>query len=126
MTYMTYFRNIRVAFLGLGLLALHQGAFAGRIDVVNENKKSLDIRICPEGDALTENLPLYHKKIPAEYHFTFDINKADLGGKSHYSIKGDTNPFTPGDKCQHLSVDKNYRVTFLNDTAGTTCLAEEI
>ena len=123
---MTRFGKICSSCLGLGMLVLCQDVFAGRIDVVNENKKSLDIRICPEGDSLTENLPIHYKKIPAEYHFTFVINRSDLAGKSHYAIKGDTNPFTPGDKCQHLSVDKNYRVTFLNDTAGTTCVAEEI
>ena len=34
--------------------------------------------------------------------------------------------FTPGGKCDHLSVDKDYKVTFLNDKMGTSCIAEEI
>lgn len=101
-------------------------AVAGRIDVVNENKKALTVRIKAEGDNINENLATYIKEIPPEYYFTFMVESSDLEGKSHYSIKGDTNAFTPGGKCDHLSVDKNYKVTFLNDVAGTTCVAEEI
>jgi len=107
-------------------LAMAHPAVAGRIDVVNENKKSLTVRIKAEGDNINENLATYIKEIPAEYYFTFMVESSDLEGKSHYSIKGDTNAFTPGGKCDHLSVDKNYKVTFLNDVAGTTCVAEEI
>ena len=32
----------------------------------------------------------YSKDISAEHHSTFEMNSADLNGKSHYSIKGDT------------------------------------
>ncbi|MBL9028937.1 MAG: hypothetical protein JNK42_00485 [Caedimonas sp.] len=107
-------------------LAMAHPAVAGRIDVVNENKKSLTVKIKAEGDNINENLATYIKEIPTEYYFTFMVESSDLKGKSHYSIKGDTNAFTPGGKCDHLSVDKNYKVTFLNDVAGTTCVAEEI
>lgn len=99
---------------------------AGRMEVVNENKKALKIRIEAEGDKLSERLASFSKEIPSEREFTFLVDRSDLKGKSHYSIKGDTNPFAPGDKCQHLSVDKDYKVTFLNDPVGTTCIAEEI
>ena len=107
-------------------LAMAHPAVAGRIDVVNENKKSLTVKIKAEGDNINENLATYIKEIPTEYYFTFMVESSDLKGRSHYSIKGDTNAFTPGGKCDHLSVDKNYKVTFLNDVAGTTCVAEEI
>ena len=99
---------------------------AGRVDVVNENKKVLKVRIEAEGDKLKETLANYIKEIPSEYYFSFLVDVIDLKGKSHYSIKGDTSPFALGDKCEHLSVDKNYKVTFLNDAVGTTCIAEEI
>jgi hypothetical protein len=108
------------------ILSIVSSASAGRVDVVNENKKLLKVKIKAEGDNINENLMTYSKDISAEHHSTFDVNSADLNGKSHYSIKGDTNSFTAGGKCHHLSVEKNYKVTFLNDTAGTSCVAEEI
>ena len=101
-------------------------ALAGRVDVINENKKALKIRVEAEGNKVTEELASYTKEIPAENFFTFLVDASDLKGKSHYSIKGDTTAFTPGDKCQHLSIDKNYKVTFLNDAVGTSCIAEEL
>jgi len=47
------------------------------------------------------------------------ITSADLGGKTQFSIKGDTN-VGYGNKCEHVR-DKNYRITF-----GTACIPEEI
>ena len=108
------------------LVSLVSSVQAGRVDVVNENKKLLKVKIKAEGDNMNENLMTYGKEIPAKHHSTFEVNSADLNGKSHYSIKGDTNSFTAGGKCDHLSTDKNYKVTFLNDTSGTSCVAEEI
>lgn len=99
---------------------------AGTIQVINENKKNLKIRIKAEGDIANEDLASYIQIIPAEQYFSFIVTAGDLKGKTHYSIKGDTNPFTVGDKCTHLSVLDNYRVTFINDVAGTTCVAEKI
>ena len=108
-----------------GLLTFSAASQAGRIDVVNENKKALRIKIQAEGDNINETLATYVKEIPAEHYYEFRVETTDLKGKSHYSIKGDTSPLTSGDKCHHLSVEKDYKVTFLNDAAGTTCLAEE-
>jgi hypothetical protein len=100
--------------------------YAGTIQVVNENKKNLKIRIKAEGNIMNESLISYVQIIPAEQFSSFIVTAGDLDGKTHYSIKGDTNPFTVGDKCNHLSVLDNYRVTFINDVAGTTCVAEKI
>ncbi|MGN6671227.1 MAG: hypothetical protein ACTHJ4_06800 [Candidatus Nucleicultricaceae bacterium] len=103
----------------------HHCADAGTVQVINENKKSLKVRIKAEGNVLNEDLASYVEIIPAEHYYTFTVTPENLKGKTHYSIKGDTNPFTVGDKCDHLSVDANYRVTFINDVAGTTCVAEK-
>jgi hypothetical protein len=119
-------RILTVVLSFASFLSLAHSAVAGRIDVVNENKKSLKIKIKAEGDDIKENLATYVKEIPAEHYSTFLVEATDLKGKSYYSIKGDTNAFTSGDKCDHLSVEKNYKVTFLNDAVGTTCVAEEI
>jgi len=105
-------------------IATLSSTMAGHVDVKNENKKGLKVRISAEGNS-TEVLPSYIQEIPAEETFRFRVDSSNLGGKSHYSIKGATTAFT-GDKCIHLSVEKDYAVTFLNDTVGTTCLAEEI
>jgi hypothetical protein len=99
---------------------------ASRIEVVNENKKSLKVKIKAEGSSIQEDLATYVKEIPAEHYSTFSVEEPDLKGKSYYSIQGDTSPFTPGDKCARLSVEKNYKVTFLNDAIGTSCVAQEM
>lgn len=118
--------RLMIMILSFGSLSLVHSATASRIDVVNENKKSLKIKVKAEGSDVQENLATYTKEIPADQNSTFVVDRSDLKGKSYYSIKGDTNPFTPGDKCHHLSVEKDYKVTFLNDAVGTTCLAEEV
>ena len=120
---MQYRKNLSLAVAGL--LIFSAGSQAGRIDVVNENKKALRIKIQAEGSSVNEDLATYVKEIPAEHDYEFRVEATDLKGKSHYSIKGDTSAFTLGDKCQHLSVEKDYKITFLNDTTGTTCVAEE-
>lgn len=121
---MNYRKTLSLA--AAGLLTFSAVSQAGRIDVVNENKKALRIKIQAEGDKFNETLATYVKDIPAEHYSEFRVEATDLKGKSHYSIKGDTSPLTTGDKCQHLSVEKDYKVTFLNDAAGTTCVAEEV
>jgi hypothetical protein len=120
--------NMRIfpIILSVVSLSLVHPALASRIDVVNENKKPLKVTINAEGSNIREDLAKYVKEIPGEYQSTFLVGGSDLKGKSHFSIKGDTSAFTPGDKCTHLSVEKNYKVTFLNDAVGTTCVAEEI
>ncbi|ARN85077.1 hypothetical protein [Candidatus Nucleicultrix amoebiphila] len=116
-------RNISFIFLALSLVSQ---ATAGTVNVINENKKNLKIRIKAEGDVISENLASYVQIIPGEYLYSFKVDAGNLKGKTLYSIKGDTNPFTMGDTCEHLSVYEDYRVTFINDTAGTTCVADKI
>lgn len=99
-------------------------ALASHIEVVNENKKSLTVKIKAEG--MDTDDATYVQEIPAEQHSKFSIDKSSIKEKSFFSIKGSTSPFTPGDKCNLLNVEKNYKVTFLNDKVGTTCVAEEI
>lgn len=99
---------------------------ADRVQVINENKKALGVKIQAEGDTLNENLAEFNLIIPAEYYYEFFVTKSDLKGKNLYSIKGDTSPFTAGGSCKSLSVDKKYKVVFKNDTVGTSCVATEI
>jgi transcription elongation factor len=105
-----------------GMIAFASSSQAGKIDVVNENHKSLTIKIEAEGDSSA----ISRREISGDQHSTFEVNAQDLNGKSYYSIKGDVNAFTPGDKCQNLSIEKNYKVTFQDDKVGTTCIAEEV
>jgi len=99
---------------------------ADRVQVINENKKALGVKIQAEGDTLNENLAEFNLIIPAEYYYEFFVTKSDLKGKNLYSIKGDTSPLTAGGSCKNLSVDKKYKVVFKNDTVGTSCVATEI
>ena len=107
-------------------ILLNSDVIASRLDIVNENKKELTVKVRADGDETTEKLTTHIKKIPAELPSTLVISKSDINNKTYFSIKGDTSPFTQGGKCDYLNVEKNYQVTFLNDTAGTTCIAEEI
>ena len=114
------------------VLALIGGVFsafvvkADRLQIVNENKKELTVKVRAEGAALTENLAERRINIPAEHYYEFYVSASDLGGKSLYSIEGETNPFTPGGSCKNMSVHKKYEVIFKNDTLGTSCVAREL
>lgn len=93
---------------------------AGTVQVVNENKKPLKLKITPEGtDARQE----YIIDLAADQYTSFEITSDQLGGKNYYTINGSTSIFSG--TCKNLSIDKNYKVTFQNDQVGTTCLADE-
>jgi hypothetical protein len=96
--------------------------YAVHLEIVNENKKELKVKIEPEGASRAA----FIQQIPAEHYSSLDLELGQFKGKSYYSIKGDTSAFTSGGKCEHLSVEKDYKVTFQNDKVGTTCIAEEI
>ncbi len=99
---------------------------AERLQIVNENKKELKVKVRANGDPLTERLAEKRVDIPAEHYYELYVSSSDLKGKSLYSIEGDTNPFTPGGSCQNMSVNKKYKVIFKNDTVGTSCVATEL
>ena len=109
-------------YTALALIASVSSACASTINVVNENKKPLTVKIEAEGDSNAYS----KQEISAENKSTFKVEKSQLNGKSHFSIKGDTSAFTSGGKCENLSVEKNYTVTFQDDKMGTTCIAEEV
>ncbi len=83
------------------------------------------MKVKGEGDDTTETLTTHVKEIPADISSRLTINKKDINNKTFYSIKGETGSFAPSGRCEYLNVDKNYKVTFLNDAIGTTCIAEE-
>jgi hypothetical protein len=111
-----------INYTALALITSMSFACASTIKVVNENKKPLTVKIEAEGDSNAYS----KQEISAEQNSTFKVEKSQLNGKSHFSIKGDTSVITPGGKCENLSVEKNYKVTFQDDKMGTTCIAEEI
>jgi len=111
-----------VALLSVASFAVMGSVYAGNIDVSNENKKELKVKIEPEGDSNAS----FIQQISADQKSSFIINSSQLNGKAYFSIKGDTSAFTSGGKCEHLSVDNDYKVTFQNDKVGTTCIAEEV
>jgi hypothetical protein len=99
---------------------------AGELRVTNENKKVLNIKLIPEG-AATESVHKSNYKIKPESYISLKVEPKHINSKEYFSIKGDTNWAGVGnDTCEKLSVHKNYRVTFQNNTIGTTCVAEEI
>lgn len=121
----------------ISLFILIYPALGSRIEIVNENKKDLTIKVKVDrkvsdmkkeklSSAISGSLSTYVKKIPAEENSILILDSKDVNGEKHYFIKGDTGAIVFGGKCEFLSIDKNYRVTFLNDLVGTTCLAEEI
>lgn len=114
--------NKYLAAATLSFLALTTVSQAGEIKVINENKKTLGIKIEAEGDSNAVS----KQEISAEHQSSFRVTKTQLNGKSYFSIKGDTSAFTSGGRCEHLSVEKDYTVTFQDDKVGTTCIAEEI
>ncbi|AIK96351.1 hypothetical protein [Candidatus Odyssella acanthamoebae] len=114
--------KLKLHYLILGILISTNSVLASTIHVTNHNKKPINIKIVAKEDknAVTK------MEIPAQQESTFTVDSEHLNGKSIYSIKGDTNPFTMGGKCEDLNVEKNYNVTFKNDKVGTSCVAELI
>ncbi len=117
--------NILANIALMGTILVHP-LTAGELRVVNENKKELQIKLIPEG-AATETVHKANYRIKPESYIVLKVAQKNIDNKSYFSIKGDTNWAGVGnDTCEHLSVHKNYRVTFQNNTIGTTCIAEEI
>jgi hypothetical protein len=99
---------------------------AGELRVVNENDKELKMKLVPEGAAI-ESVHKSTYTIKPKSYIVLKVQPEHIDNKAYFSIKGDTNWAGVGnDTCEHISVHKNYRVTFQNNTIGTTCLAEEI
>ncbi len=117
-------KNVLKALFVLGVLStVSVNAMAGKLVVKNENGKAMVLQIVPEGASMGFVLK---QTIPAGQEFVFDIQSAAIENKSIYSVAGDTNVFTSGDKCKNLHVDKNYTLTFTDDKMGTTCVATEL
>jgi hypothetical protein len=112
----------KLSYLAFVLLLSTNSVLGSTIHVTNHNKKPINIKIVATEDknAVTK------MEIPAQQESTFTVDTEHLNGKSVFSIKGDTNPFTMGGKCNDLNVENNYRVTFKNDKVGTSCVAEII
>ena len=102
------------------VLALSSLSYAGQIDVVNETKKEIQVKIQAKGDKAN-----FVQSVSADPLSSFTVDTPRLNGKTDYSIVGHISPFTPLSQCKDLSVGKNYKVTFQNNHAGTTCTAEE-
>ncbi|MBW8309757.1 MAG: hypothetical protein K0M45_09040 [Candidatus Paracaedibacteraceae bacterium] len=109
-------------YLALGILVSTNYGLASTLHVTNHNKKPVKVKIVAKEDSKA----VTKMEIPAEQQSTFTVDTEHLNGKSVYSIKGDTNPFTPGGKCNDLNIEKDYKVTFKDDKAGTSCVAELI
>jgi hypothetical protein len=102
------------------VLALSSLSYAGQMNVVNETKKEIQVKIQAKGDKAH-----FVQSIPADPLSSFTVETPRLNGKTGYSLKGHISPFTPLSQCKDLSVEKNYKVTFHHNHAGTTCMAEE-
>jgi hypothetical protein len=115
----------KISFASLMALLTIYPLTAGELRVTNENKKVLNIKLIPEG-AATESVHKSNYKIKPESHISLKVEPKHINSKEYFSIKGDTNWAGVGnDTCEQLSVHKNYRVTFQNNTIGTS-VAEEI
>ena len=120
----------KLSFLTVGMGALiallETEAYAGRLNIINKNKKDLQIVIQPEETTSNGKRIEYIRIIPAQHQITFDVTEEELEGKTTFNIKGKVNKFTPGSTCDHLSSEENYRINFTDDLVGTTCKAEKM
>lgn len=48
-----------------------------------------------------------------------------IRGKERFAVIGTTGGILFNGKCRNLSVFKNYELTFLNDSIGTSCISRE-
>ncbi|MFN7365384.1 MAG: hypothetical protein ACK5TR_05530 [Alphaproteobacteria bacterium] len=99
---------------------------AGSLSVENENPNTLTIRIFAAGVSLVEDLSESCCRMRGGDSCKFHLTPQRFQGKDRYNIEGETNPFTSSGVCRNLSVHKNYKVIFTNDTVGTSCMAFEL
>ena len=110
----------KVLLSAISLLAIST-ANAGDINIVNQNKKAIDVRF----EASDDSKIYFDHQIPATAESKFTLTEDNLKGKKIFFVKGSSNSIT-SDKCKDLHIDKNYELVFTNDSVGTTCVATEI
>lgn len=129
---------------------------AGRIKVINNNTLPLVMEIVPELDSRGALLckkedsfpliflpgrsseceeteaPVCQKDIVGicdstqENSGDFIVTSELLHGHQHFAVNGRSGSIVSGGSCRNLDVSKNYRISFLNDDVGTTCISEEV
>lgn len=107
------------------IAAFFQNAYSGKINIVNENKKTVHFRLIPE-DEKNFSFRKKYGKLSVKGHSTrqFIVEPHDIKNQPVYSIEGERK--FGGDTCINMAIDKDYRVTFKKDKVGTTFIAEEI
>ena len=111
----------KVLLSAISLFAISTAANAGEINIVNQNKKEIDVRF----EASDDSKIYYDYKIPAAAESKFTLSADQIMGKKIFFVKGSSNSLT-SDKCKDLHIDKDYELVFTNDSVGTTCVATEM
>ena len=103
---------------------------AGIVRVINENADPIILNVIPE--PVSEESPYCWKCLtglcdtPKTNIVDLIIPSECLIGKENFAVIGTTGGFLFNGKCRNLSVLKDYELTFLNDSIGTSCISKEI
>ncbi len=114
--------------LALGTLLMGTTAEAANVKIINNSNLNLRVDAISDPGDISYCKSCYDKRadICGKQSSTILVPADAFGGCGSFSIVDMRSGFLGSGKCKHLSVLKNYEVTFFETTLGTCCEAKEI
>lgn len=110
----------------IGVLLICSAANASTINIISDETADLDIVIEGGAGTVLPNKKEIKDTIKHGDERTFEITKATFGTET-FTITGKVKMPSIHNKCELLSIDKNYKIVFTSSkTGGTICKAEPI
>lgn len=117
---------VKSIYTTIGVLLICSAANASTISIVNDENVDLDILIEGGAGTVLPNKKEVKDTIKPGDEKSFEITKATFGTET-FTITGKVKMPSIHNKCELLSIDKNYKVVFTGSkTGGTICKAEPI
>lgn len=121
---------LKIFFLTLVLHSLINGnpADAGRVKIINKSDLNLRIDAVSDPAEISYCKSCFDKQCReyGKHSAEIIIPATAFGSCGYFSIVDMRSGFLGSGKCEHLSVLKNYEVTFFETTFGTSCTVQEI
>jgi len=113
--------------LALGTFLMGNTAEAANVKIINNSNLNLRVDAISDPGDISYCKSCYDKRadICGKQFSTILVPANSFGGCGYFSIADMRSGFLGSGKCKHLSVLKNYEVTFFETTLGTYCEARE-
>lgn len=117
---------VRNLYITIGVLLLSSAANASTITIISDEAVELDIAIEGGAGTVLPSKKEIKDTIKPGGEKIYEITKATFGTET-FTITGKVKIPSIHNKCQLLSIDKDYKIVFTGSkTGGTICKAEPI